>query len=425
LRFRAGGRRHYIALGSETEGWSHARASIELQNILADVRRGIWSPNRPEPAPVVNAEPTFHEFASEWFEASKHQWRQNTVLDYAWQLTCHLLPFFKDHLLSEITIAEVDRYRQHKLAEANAVRAAVQTGKPLREKYKGTEGRTHERRRRPLSATSINKTITRLAQILEVAVEYGLIDRNPAKGRRRRLKGSSPPKIWLDRSEYIQALLDGASDLDRAASETGGHDHKGAPPYRRALLATLVFAGLRIGEATALCWRDVDLAGGRIIVRASKTDAGIRQVELLPTLRDELAAHKTRVQDAQPTALVFRTVAGTRLKQGNIRRRVLDPAVRRANEALVASGDVPLPDGVTPHKLRHTFASVLVALDVDPGTVMDQLGHANAAFTLAVYRHGMRRGTEAKQQLRMLVGHSEPAEADRERPSANPTRVVA
>ena len=39
-----------------------------------------------------------------------------------------------------------------------------------------------------LSATSINKTITRLAQILKVAVEYALIDRNPAKGKRRRVR---------------------------------------------------------------------------------------------------------------------------------------------------------------------------------------------------------------------------------------------
>jgi len=41
--------------------------------------------------------------------------------------------------------------------------------------------------------------------------------------------------------------------------------------------------------------------------------------------------------------------------------------------------------------LRHTFASLLVALGTDPGAVMDQLGHEDAAFTLRVNRHGMRR----------------------------------
>jgi integrase len=65
---------------------------------------------------------------------------------------------------------------------------------------------------------------------------------------------------------------------------------------------------------------------------------------------------------------------------------------------------VPLPDGLTPHKLRHTFASILVALGVDPGSVMDQLGHTDPGFTLRVYRHGMRRDVAAKERLRALVG---------------------
>ncbi len=65
---------------------------------------------------------------------------------------------------------------------------------------------------------------------------------------------------------------------------------------------------------------------------------------------------------------------------------------------------MPLPDGLTPHKLRHTFASILVAIGVDPGSVMDQLGHTDPGFTLRVYRHGMRRDGAAKERLRALVG---------------------
>jgi integrase len=101
---------------------------------------------------------------------------------------------------------------------------------------------------------------------------------------------------------------------------------------------------------------------------------------------------------------VFATAAGTELIQGNIRRRVLDKAIEKANEKLAEAGDVPLPDGLTPHKLRHTFASILVALGVDPGSVMDQLGHTDPGFTLRVYRHGMRRDVAAKERLRALVG---------------------
>lgn len=97
---------------------------------------------------------------------------------------------FAQHRLSEITIAEVDRYRQEKVRE-------------------GT-----------ISAASINKTITRLAQILEVAVERELIDRNPARGKRRRLKERRPERTWLDRAEQIVALLDAGGELDAGAGRS-------------------------------------------------------------------------------------------------------------------------------------------------------------------------------------------------------------
>ncbi len=70
-----------------------------------------------------------------------------------------------------------------------------------------------------------------------------------------------------------------------------------------------------------------------------------------------------------------------------------------------------MPERLTPHKLRHTFASLLVALGVDPGSVMDQLGHTDPSFTLRVYRHGMRRDGASKEALRVLVGGADWAAA--------------
>jgi integrase len=148
----------------------------------------------------------------------------------------------------------------------------------------------------------------------------------------------------------------------------------------------------------------VDLAAGRLTVRASKTAAGARTIDLLPVLADELRAHKASAKPASSSERVFPTQAGGPLNQSNVRNRTLALAVKRANERLEAVGSVPLPDGLTPHKLRHTFASLLVALGTDPGAVMDQLGHEDAAFTLRVYRHGMRRDERSKQALAQLVG---------------------
>ncbi|HEY5374836.1 MAG TPA: tyrosine-type recombinase/integrase [Polyangiaceae bacterium] len=376
------------------------------------MRRGIWKPPQPEPklTPAGEQDPPFHEFASTWFEATKGEWTENTRLDYQWQLSHHLLPFFKDHHLSQITIAEVDRYRAQKVRESARLTEALAAWRKRAEAAKNTAERRElagERPPRALSAVSINKTITRLGQILEVAVEYGLIDRNPARGKRRRLKASKPAPVWLDSAEQIEALLDAASELDRHAKVKGGNDQKGGLVYRRALLATFVFAGLRIGELTALTWRDVDLAGNRISVCESKTDAGTRQIDLLPALRDELAAYKAQAPDTRPTSFVFPSAAGTKLAQENIRSRVLEKTIERTNEKLIEADGVPLPEGLTPHKLRHTYASILVALGVDPGSVMDQLGHADPGFTLRVYRHGMRRGADARERLRALVGGSQ------------------
>lgn len=45
LRFMAYGERRYVTLGTERVGWTRAKAQVELENILADVRRGIWIPS--------------------------------------------------------------------------------------------------------------------------------------------------------------------------------------------------------------------------------------------------------------------------------------------------------------------------------------------------------------------------------------------
>jgi integrase len=371
LRFRAYGRREYIALGTAAEGWTRAKAQTELQNILADVRRGIWRPAVTEAIEAPREMPTFHMFASEWFERqSLEGGRRGSGLsaagrdDLEWRLSSHLLPTFASRRLDQITVEDVDRYRLAKVREGN------------------------------LGATSINKTLTTLAAILETAVEYELIDRNPARGRRRRLPAVVPRRSWLDRADHIAALLDGAGKLDDKARVYRGQ--------RRALLATLTFGGLRLGEAQALRWRDVDLARGTITVRAAKTDAGMRTINLLPILRDELGAYRARLDPASD-ALVFCTTTAHQLGATNIRRRVLNQAIKHANAQLATNDSEPLPDGLTPHSLRRTFASLLFAIGETPPYVMAQMGHTTPNLTLAIYARQMDRRDGEPGRLRKLV----------------------
>src|ERR1700752_3196175 len=73
LRFRAYGKRRYLTLGTAEEGWTRQRAEEELQNVLADVRRGIWRPPASERGATARPDPTFHEFASEWLDGLHHE----------------------------------------------------------------------------------------------------------------------------------------------------------------------------------------------------------------------------------------------------------------------------------------------------------------------------------------------------------------
>ncbi|HEY5344250.1 MAG TPA: site-specific integrase [Solirubrobacteraceae bacterium] len=386
LRFRAYGRREYMTLGTAEEGWTHAMAQTELQNVLADVRRGIWRPLAVEVAQAPREVPTFHVFASEWFERQKIEGgRRGSGLsdagaaDLEWRLSNHLLPVFASRRLDQITVEDVDRYRLGKVREGK------------------------------LGVTSINKTLTTLAAILEAAVEYELIGRNPARGRRRRLPAVPPRRSWLDRADHIAALLDGAGELDDNARVCRGQ--------RRALLATLTFAGLRLGEALSLRWRDVDLARGTITVRAAKTDAEVRTVNLLPILHNELDDYRARLDPASD-ALVFCTTTGHRLGATNIRRRILDKAVTNANAKLAEDGFERLPEGLTPHSLRRTFASLLFAIGETPPYVMAQMGHTTPNLTLAIYARQMDRRDGEQGRLKALI------ESPRQRPPRGQGRSI-
>ena len=105
-----------------------------------------------------------------------------------------------------------------------------------------------------------------------------------------------------------------------------------------------------------------------LTLRDAKTEACERLVDILPALRDELASHRHAAGPAQPDALVFPTSSGSRRDKDNARERVIRPVVAAAEALLAARGQPPLPAGVTAHKLRHTFASILYVRGEDPPT---------------------------------------------------------
>lgn len=378
LRFRACGQRQYVTLGTADEGWTRADAEKELANVLADVRRGIWRP--PAPIEVVQAteEPTFHVYASEWVERRRYEVAERTVEHWRWLLSSHLLPFFSDYRPSQITGRLVDQYKVAKLRE-------------------------REEQGHGLSPTSINKTLKILAQILDDAIEDGYLSENPARGKRRRLKAAKPKRTWLE-LDQVQVLIDAAKD-------------------HRPLIATMVLAGLRVSELIGLRWRDVDLVRSRLRVTDSKTDAGHREVDLSPWLRQELIEHSARARFVDASDPVFATRNGTLRNRSNITRQILHPAIDRANAKLAEAGLGPI-EGVTNHSLRRTFASLLYEAGATPAYVMQQMGHESSALALEVYSKVMERKRDTGAQMDALVRGADWArtgtsdESDTETPAA-------
>jgi integrase len=172
---------------------------------------------------------------------------------------------------------------------------------------------------------------------------------------------------------------------------------------RRAAIAALMLGGGRESATGDMVWRDVDLANGCFEVGRGKTDAGMREVDMRPPLREILTEHKAASKRARRGDPVFVTSSGRPRSRHNIRQDVVDAVVAQAHRLVEDRGLQPLPLGITPHKLRHTFASILVAIGRDPAYVMQQFGHTDLAFTLRVYARVMRRSEDERGGLKALV----------------------
>jgi integrase len=139
----------------------------------------------------------------------------------------------------------------------------------------------------------------------------------------------------------------------------------------RALFSTLIFTGLRIGEALELTWDDIDTSANLITVRDSKTEAGKREVVMPEFVSKRLRRLRWENMGIGPG--VFITETGTPLGKRNTLRALAGACVKAG-----------IPH-VTQHELRHTYASILIGRGFDATLVADQLGHKDPSITLRTY----------------------------------------
>jgi integrase len=157
------------------------------------------------------------------------------------------------------------------------------------------------------------------------------------------------------------------------------------PDVTRPIASACFYGGLRISEARALVWADVDFDAATISVKdaATKTHASKPTIPLLPALARELRAHRERQREIgihriAPGGLVFQSAKGKPLS-----RRVVLRGVNKASvdTGLVAEGQ----EKVGVHDFRHSLAANAFALGLAPTEVARLLRHANPGVTLAVY----------------------------------------
>ncbi len=141
------------------------------------------------------------------------------------------------------------------------------------------------------------------------------------------------------------------------------------------MIATLGLAGLRVSELCERDRQDIDLTRARIRVADSKKAAGVRVVDIRPRLLKELRAY----YEGRPRA--------------------------ERDQALIVAH-------VTPHTLRRTYITFMLAAGFHVPYVQDRVGHADPTTTLAIYAHvicGADRDA-LRAELRALLGEDRPAD---------------
>lgn len=213
---------------------------------------------------------------------------------------------------------------------------------------------------RGASASSIINALAAIRDFSLFAIIKGLREDDPTAGVRRPPKRRPAPNPLYP--DDIRALVAALQPRERPGSRAAFFEQR-----NRVVVLFFLYTGLRISEVANLRWRHLKLEAGLVEVRREKNDKD-RTVDLHPHLIEELRAFLPAVN--LPSAGVFVSEAGTPMTDkglANIFRRWLPK--RFAREHVYA------------HRLRHTFASLLVWGNENLRVVQELLGHAQLSTT--------------------------------------------
>src|SRR6266540_4210815 len=229
------------------------------------------------------------------------------------------------------------------------------------------------------------------------AIDDGVRLTNPA--------GSLGKKLNLVRSKETRQEEVKAFDGGQLSRFLGAALEKLGQLY--PLFFTMSRTGLRIGEALALQWGDLDFEAREVRVARAISNTGVidtpksghgRTVDMSAAVRDVLQRHRAKLAEAWLKRKAERDEQGSELPKGDMppwcfpsdawTPRDHSNVGKAFGRCLKAAG---LPGHFTPHSLRHTYASLLLADSVSPAYVQAQLGHVSIELTVGTYGKWLRK----------------------------------
>ncbi len=325
--------------------------------------------------------PTFGAVADEWLATKllPGAYRENTIAHYRGQRP-HLAPL-NQYRLSGISVTTIERLRD--------------------ELYKAGE----------LSISTVNSVMRTCTAIFKFAMRRGYTQQNPA-ALAERLRIGSGELVGDDDADH-SGSVDPREVLDPAeirrlikAAKLG---------YDVTLVTTVALTGMRIDEALALRWGDVEIDAGNLHVRRSlswaagtparavftlpKTKSGLRTIPFPAELSHALKLWKLQCPKGEAD-LIFPNPEGQPIHRTNLLRSALYPACRRAGLRQVGF-----------HSLRHSYASILIMNGASITETQHLLGHGDPSMTLRRYVHWLKGvKTDSADKLgRTIFGSSRPA----------------
>ena len=293
---------------------------------------------------------TLADWLDEWLVTYKVKILRNTTIRmHHTHINKHIKPFFGNVTLEDLRAVMIQRFINH-----------------IAEKNYATRYRTI--------------IINTLYQALEEAVKNDLLGKNPAKGLK------IPSKVEAVKEKDILTQDEQA----RFVAEAKKHYQ-----YGEAFLLMLA-TGIRIGETLALTWDDVDFENAEISITKGmqrsdktgdliketaykpgppKTKSSIRTIPLLNSALELLKEKKVRDPPNERDQLFTSTV---RDYPGTCQyRRVLKQVAQAAG----------IEKNITPHSLRHTFATRGLESGIELIVMQKLLGHSSLQMTSDIYTH--------------------------------------